>query len=114
MSADPDLMRGTLNTILLKTISHGAMYGYQICKRVNAQTDGHFDLREGSLYPALHRLEKDGLLKSFWEKTDAGRRRKYYEITEKGKTVLQAKHVEWQAFSLAVERVLGAAEPALG
>ena len=75
MPKDPELVRGMLNTILLETISRGPMYGYQICKAVNAKTDGYFDLREGSLYPALHRLERDGFLKSYWEKTDPGRRR---------------------------------------
>ncbi len=108
MSTNPDLVRGTLTTMLLEVISHRPRYGYEICKQVNAQTQGYFDLREGSLYPALHKLERDGLLKAFWEKTDAGRRRKYYEISEKGLKELARRKQEWQAFSLAVERVLSA------
>jgi PadR family transcriptional regulator, regulatory protein PadR len=106
MSTDPDLVRGTLDTILLETISRGQMYGYQICKAVNARTNGYFKLREGSLYPALHKLEQDGLLKAFWEQADTGRRRKYYQITDAGRRVLNEKREAWQAFAAAVEQVL--------
>ncbi len=112
MGTDPDLVRGTLNTILLETVSRGPMYGYQICKAVDAKTDGYFELREGSLYPALHKLEREGQLKSYWEKTDAGRRRKYYQITDTGLTALAQKRREWQRFSAAVDRVLGKVTPA--
>ena len=106
MNTDPDLVRGTLDTILLETISRGPLYGYQICKTVNAKTSGYFNLREGSLYPALHKLERDGLLKAYWEQTDGGRRRKYYELTDAGRGILARKREEWQAFAAAVERVL--------
>ena len=106
MATDPDLVRGTLNTILLETVSRRPVYGYEICKAVNVKTDGYFNLREGSLYPALHRLEREGLLKSYWEKTDSGRRRKYYQITDIGITELANKRQEWKQFSSAVERVL--------
>jgi PadR family transcriptional regulator PadR len=112
MVTDPDLVRGTLSTILLETISRGPMYGYQICKTVNARTNGYLELREGSLYPALHKLEREGLLKSFWENTDAGRRRKYYQITDGGMKALAAKRHEWGQFAAAVERVLGKIAPA--
>ena len=106
-----ELVRGTLDTLLLETISRSPMYGYQICKTVNTRTDGYFDLREGSLYPALHRLERDGMLTSYWEKTDAGRRRKYYRITDKGRGALVTKRREWQQFTIAVERVLATIVP---
>ncbi len=112
MGTDPDLVRGTLNTILLETISPGPMYGYQICKAVNAKTDGYFELREGSLYPALHKLEREGFLKSFWESTESGRRRKYYQITDAGATALARKRREWGQFAAAVDRVLGNIAPA--
>jgi len=111
MARHPDLVRGTLDTILLDTISRRPAYGYDICKRVNAKTNGYFDLREGSLYPALHRLERDGLLRSYWEKTEAGRRRKYYEITETGVSALARKRAEWRDFAGAVERVLATLVP---
>ncbi|MBN1345331.1 MAG: PadR family transcriptional regulator [Phycisphaerae bacterium] len=112
MGTNPDLVRGTLSTILLETVCRGPMYGYQICKAVDAKTDGYFELREGSLYPALHKLERDGLLKSFWEETEAGRRRKYYQITDSGEKALAAKRREWTRFSAAVQRVLGTPPPA--
>lgn len=112
MGRDSELVRGTLNTMLLETISRGPMYGYQICKAVNAKTDGYFELREGSLYPALHKLEREGLLKSFWEQTEGGRRRKYYELTETGVQELARKRQEWGRFADAVDRVLGRLGPA--
>ena len=112
MASDPDLVRGTLNTLLLEVISRRPMYGYEICKAVNVKTDGYFDLREGSLYPALHRLEREGLLRSFWEKAETRRRRKYYEITELGLSGLERKRQEWKQFASAVERVLATFGPA--
>ena len=114
MSTDPELIRGTLTTLLLETISRGPMYGYQICKTVNARTEGFFDLREGSLYPALHKLEAEGFLKSFWEQTDAGRRRKYYQITDAGQAALAKKRDEWRKFAGAVDRVLATFTPLAG
>lgn len=106
MAPDPDLMRGTLDTILLEVISRRPMYGYEICKAMNTRTKGYFDLREGSLYPALHKLERDGHLKSYWEQTDAGRRRKYYQITDSGSEALAHKRDQWKQFTGAVERVM--------
>lgn len=105
---NPDLMRGTLDTILLQVISKRPMYGYEICRAVNTRTQGYFDLREGSLYPALHRLERAGCLKAHWEQVDSGRRRKYYQISESGSESLVRKRDEWRRFSGAVERVLTA------
>ena len=112
MATDADLVRGTLRTILLETISRGPMYGYQICKTVNTRTEGYFDLREGSLYPALHKLEREGFLKSHWETPEGGRRRKYYQITDTGLTELTQNRRQWQQFSAAVERVLTTVSPA--
>ena len=111
MAPDPDLMRGTLDTILLEVTSRRPMYGYEICKAVNTKTQGFFDLREGSLYPALHRLERDGYLKSYWEQTQAHRRRKYYQITDSGGEVLARKRDEWRSFAGAIERVLTTLAP---
>lgn len=111
MPTDPDLVRGTLNTMLLEVISRRPMYGYEICKTVNARTDGYFNLREGSLYPALHKLEQEGLLKSFWEQSNGGRRRKYYEITDAGVRTLADKRRDWSEFAAAVERVLATMVP---
>ena len=106
MKPSPDLIRGTLDTILLETAAAQPMYGYQICKTVNRKTNGFFELREGSLYPALHKLERQGLLRSRWVEADEGRRRKYYEITPKGQKARVAKRAEWQQFSAAMEALL--------
>lgn len=102
---DPQILRGTLDLILLETLAPGPMYGYQIVKAVNARTGGFFELREGSLYPALHRMEKSRLLKGKWVETDAGRRRKYYEVTPKGAAALNRKRGTWKAFSAALQRL---------
>lgn len=103
---NPDLLRGNLELIVLTILEDGAMYGFEIIREAQARTDGYFDFKEGSLYPALHRLTQDGLLET--EHREAGRNgqpRKYYQLTERGKTELEAKRVEWQAFTGAVARL---------
>jgi PadR family transcriptional regulator PadR len=81
---DSKLLKGTLNTIILKLLAdNGKMYGYEITKRVRELTNNEFSLTEGALYPSLHKLESQGLLETFVEVID-GRARKYYKLTEKG------------------------------
>jgi len=106
MALDGDLVRSTVEPIVLRLVSERAMYGYEIIKVVNERTDGAFQWREGTLYPCLHRLEGAGLIFSHWETAANGRRRKYYGITLKGKAVLREKAAEWREFSLAVNALL--------
>ena len=106
MPENPDLMRGTLNTLLLEIASDQPRYGYEICQIVGRRTDGHFEMREGSLYPALHRLEREKLLKSSWGSGPQGRRRKYYQLTARGRRKLGVLREEWRTFSAAVNAVL--------
>ena len=91
--------------IALEVISHGPTYGYEISQTVHTRSNGYFELKEGSLYPALHRLEQQKLVKSSWREVD-GRRRKYYELTSAGRKVLAAKKQEWQAFANGIQGVL--------
>ena len=103
---DTRLLTGAVEMLILDVISHGPSYGYEITQTVLSRSAGHFELKEGSLYPALHRLERQKLLDSYWTEAD-GRRRKYYKLTTAGRKALAARRTEWQAFSTAVNGVLG-------
>ena len=113
MSLNSELVRGTLETIALEILAPRAMYGYEICKIVMQRTGGHLELREGSLYPALHKLEKAGLLESHWVDTDEGRRRKYYALTPEGRTQLKKRREEWKRFAGAMDAIVEGARCAI-
>lgn len=102
------LLTGMLDVLILDVISRTPTYGYQITQTVRLESRGHFDLKEGSLYPALHRLERQQLLTSYWVEAD-GRRRKFYKLTPAGADALRARRDEWQRFARAVNGVLGQA-----
>ena len=103
---DSRLLWGAVEMLMLEVISHGPTYGYEISQTVSGQSQGYFELKEGSLYPALHRLEQQKLVKSSWREVD-GRRRKYYELTAAGGKVLATKKSEWKAFADGIQGVLG-------
>jgi DNA-binding PadR family transcriptional regulator len=103
---DPTYVNGTVELMLLAVIDEGPSYGYEITQSVLSRSGGRFDLREGSLYPALHRLERSKLLQSYWTEYD-GRRRKYYRLTPSGRKALASRRSEWQSFSEGVRGVLG-------
>jgi len=100
------LLWGAVEMLILEVVSHGPTYGYEIAQTVADQSRGYFDLKEGSLYPALHRLEQQKLLTSFWDEVD-GRRRKYYRLTSAGRKSLESKKTAWRSFAQGVEGVLG-------
>ena len=104
---DPKLLTGTLEMLVLDVLARGDSYGYQLAQTVLAASGGQFDLKEGSLYPALHRMQRRKLLRSYWVNTEDGRRRKYYALTPKGRQVLKTKRNEWKQFSRGVQGVLG-------
>ena len=104
----PDLIRGHLELVLLGILSQGAGHGYEIITRLRDRTEGTFDLNEGSVYPALHRLEDAGLLASDWQPV-TGRRRRIYRVTNPGLTALAAKRREFTTLVSAVEAALGPA-----
>lgn len=105
---DSRLLWGTVEMLILEVVSHGPTYGYEISQTVCGRSQGYFELKEGSLYPALHRLERQKLLSSFWREID-GRRRKYYKLTTSGQKTLAGRKQEWRAFSSGVEGILGPA-----
>ncbi|NLE61502.1 MAG: PadR family transcriptional regulator [Planctomycetes bacterium] len=105
---DSRLLWGTVDMLILDVVSRGPTYGYQIAQSVLSQSKGYFELKEGSLYPALHRMERQKLLRSYWVDTDEGRRRKFYELTPAGRRALKDKREEWERFAAGVSGVLGA------
>lgn len=103
---DSKLLSGAVEMLILEVISASSTYGYQITQDVIARSEGYFELTEGSLYPALHRMERQKLLSSDWKEAD-GRRRKYYRLTVAGQRTLEKKKEEWQQFARGVHGVLG-------
>lgn len=113
MIENADLVRGTLETIVLEVVAPRAMYGYEICKVVDKRSGGQLELREGSLYPALHKLEKAGMLASRWVESEEGRRRKYYELTGEGRKELERRREEWRRFAGVMDAIVGGAHVAI-
>ena len=103
---DTELLKGTLSLLILSLLSRKAMYGYEIVATVHRDTDGAFQWREGSLYPALHKLEQAGLIAGEWEEKETGRKRRYYHLTAKGRAALAEKTAAWAELCRAVNRVL--------
>lgn len=102
---NPDLIRGNLDMLLLAILSREALHGYAVVDELRRRSGGVFDLPEGTVYPALHRLESAGLLASAWS-TKSGRRRRVYKVTRRGVSVLAASKQEWAGFSSAIQAVL--------
>lgn len=109
MTVNKELLKGSTITMLLTLLEKKSMYGYEMIKEMEQRSDGVFNFKEGTLYPILHSLEQQGFVQSYWLESDAGRRRKYYVITEDGRSQLASKKAEWFQFRSAVDRVLGEA-----
>jgi PadR family transcriptional regulator PadR len=105
MRYDPELLKGSTDHLLLSLIGQEPMYGYQLIKEMGKRSEGYFEFKEGTLYTALHRLEREGLIESKWEYTSNGQERRYYHLTKKGRRVLYEKRDEWRDFSTAVNLV---------
>lgn len=105
----PDLLHGTLDLLILRSLGINPMHGWAISKHIQAVSDDVLEVNQGSLYPALYRLEGKGLIKAEWEVTSTGRRAKVYSLTRSGRKQLALEESHWAAFSLAVNRVLGTA-----
>jgi transcriptional regulator len=108
-----ELMRGTLVTLVLSVLEARPLYGYDIARQIRSLTDGVLHLREGSLYPALHSMERDGWLAAEWLTVEHGPSRKYYRLTRKGRAALAKRRSEWREFRDAVDAVV-ATQPAEG
>ena len=105
MKFSRELIKGSTKSLILAVLLDGELYGYQIVKSIMDKSGNELAFGEGSIYPALHSLEKDGFLTSRWLKQTDNPDRKYYSLTRKGKRVLKANIKEWQEFSAAVNKV---------
>ena len=101
-----DALRGSLDLLVLKTLSLEAMHGWGISQRVQQISDGVLEMNQGSLYPALQRLEKEGLITSEWGTTDNNRQARYYQLTASGRRAFKEEVENWRRFSLGLEAVL--------
>jgi PadR family transcriptional regulator, regulatory protein PadR len=102
-----DLMQGTLDMLILKALTWGAMHGYGIVRWLQQSTDDALLVEEGSLYPALHRMAKRGWVRSEWGVSENNRRAKYYTLTPAGRAQLQTEAQAWSRFSSTVGKVMG-------
>jgi len=100
-----ELVGASTGLLVLGMLAERASYGYEIVRRLNREAEGLFVWQEGTLYPVLHKLEKDELVRAQWQQADTGRRRKYYYITAKGRDALAERTQEWMAFNQMVLRL---------
>jgi transcriptional regulator len=109
MASDPVSVRqGTLDMLILKALSLEPMHGWGIAERIQQSSRDVLRVQQGSLYPALHRLEGRGLLAAEWRPSEDNRNAKYYRLTASGRRVLEAERAEWERFMTAVQRVMQA------
>ena len=101
-----ELLQGTLDLLILRTLLFGPSHGHAIAKHIQRTSEDLLKVETGSLYPALHRLEAQGLVAASWELSDRGKRAKYYRLTAKGRRQLQAARGRWDAFARAMGLVL--------
>ena len=105
-NARTDLMQGTLELLILKTLSHDSMHGYGIAQRIHEAVDDLLRVEDGSLYPALYRMEERGWITSDWGLSENNRRAKFYKLTRAGRKQLDSESANWERVSQAVTRIL--------
>ena len=107
MDYDREFLTGTVGVLILGLLAEREMYGYEILQEAERRSSRAFQLKEGTLYPALHQMERDGLLKARWQDTANGRARKYYSLTAKGRRRAESKRRQWASISAAMRAILG-------
>ena len=105
-SPDPTLLQGTLDLLILHSLGRAKLHGYAIAQTIHVLSDEVLKVEEGSLYPALYRLELDGAIAASWGLSENNRRAKYYEITKRGRKMIAQQQETWNRLSTAVNRVL--------
>jgi transcriptional regulator len=105
----PELLHGTLELLILRLVADGPLNGYALGRRIEELTDDALQVDEGSLYPALYRMERRGFLRSSWARTENNRRAKFYRITTAGRSRLRSQRAEWSGFQTAVQKILESA-----
>lgn len=103
---ESDVLRGTLDLLILKTLTLAPMHGWGISQRIQEHSRGVLDVNQGSLYPALQRLEQRDLIRSDWQTTENNRRAKYYTLTAAGRKAVGVETAQWRRYVLAVEHIL--------
>jgi transcriptional regulator len=103
-----ELLQGTLDVLVLKALSWGPQHGHAVARMIRSGTDGAFDVLDGSLYAALHRLEERDWVEAEWGLSDRGKRAKFYRLTSRGRQQLRAEAASWQRYAAAVSTMLGA------
>ena len=106
MGKPSDLIQGTLDLLILKTLTAESKHGWAIAKRIQQVSEDVLQITQGSLYPALHRLEQQGLISAEWGQTETGREAKFYELTKTGRAALKTETAQWERLSAAVGLVL--------
>ncbi len=106
MTRTPDLLPGTLDLLILRTLQKNALHGWAISEHIQEISEDVLQINQGSLYPALHRLEHQGWLEPEWKVSELGRRAKYYRLTTSGRRQLTVEAREWERMSNAIERVM--------
>ena len=106
MGKQIDLLQGTLDMLILKAVSLGSLHGYGVLLRIQQISGGQLEIQQGSLYPALYRLEHNGFIASEWGESENNRRAKYYALTKSGKKYLQDEQANWERLSAAIGLVL--------
>jgi PadR family transcriptional regulator PadR len=107
MEYDREFLTGTVGVVILSLLTERAMYGYEILQEAELRSAQTFQLKEGTLYPALHQMERAGLLEATWRESAAGRARKYYALTAKGRRQAESKRRQWASISAAMRAILG-------
>src|SRR5580658_7127882 len=106
-----ELVRGTLDVLILKALAWGPLHGYAITSLIRRQSDEALLVEEGTLYPALWRLERRGFVEAEWGLSDNNRKAKYYKVTSEGRRYLRSETKTWEAYAEAVAKILGATQP---
>ncbi|MDT2045898.1 PadR family transcriptional regulator [Priestia aryabhattai] len=106
MKINKELLKGSTSTLILSLLDSKPMYGYEIIKVLDLNSDGIFSFKEGTIYPILHNLENKGFIVSYWGEGNGNRKRKYYKINDSGKEFVKEKKKEWSVFKSAVDRVV--------
>lgn len=100
------MIPGTVELVILRTLSHGQMHGFQVSRAIRARSDGVLDLKDAALYQALHRMEKDKLVEAEWGVSERGRRAKFYRLTTAGRRRLERERRFWKRYTEAMAKVL--------
>jgi len=112
MAIRDQMRKGSSELIILSLLLNGPKYGYQITQELRHRSGGYFDMKEGLLYPTLHRMEKQGLVSSDWHTVTGKRRRKYYRLTNEGRQALSSQSKEWRTFTERLLRLLNSPDSA--